>query len=403
MSRPAASESHPDPKMDQARSRRMALAAIALIALLGVIALPQFGLGAETRTAGDVSVGAGERVTDDLYVAAGTFEFAGQADRDVSVAAGEATIGGTIAGSVQLATGQADVTGAIDSSLRVLSGTVRISGTVGGDVVMAGGQLELTSSGEIGGDLIVAGGSIDIRGDIAGEISGYAMQTTLGGVLQGGVDVDTSDLEILNTARISGPVEYTGRQDADVDANAQLAQGIDQLEVDPWGDGENPLARASGSLLRTMWALVAGALLVIAAPRLVNQLGTNGRRVLRSLLAGVATLIVAPILAIVLMITVVGIPAGVVLLAAYGVAIYLSQVVVGVTIGRFILPAKWNDGSRGFHLLAMTLGVVLLGGFRLVPVPYVFPLLSIVVTIWGVGASLLLLGVLPRQPSGSLT
>ncbi len=379
----------------------MAVAALALIALVGVIALPQLGLGADTRTAGDVSVASGERITDDLYVAAGTFEFDGQADRDVSVAAGEATIGGTTAGSVQLATGQADVTGAIEGSLRVLSGTVRISGSVEGDVLMAGGQLDLTSSGAIGGDLIVASGTIDIRGDIAGEISGYAMQTTLGGVLQGGVDVGTSDLEILNTARIAGPVEYTGRQEADVDANAQLAQGVDQREVDPWGDGDNPLARASGSLLRTMWALVAGVLLVIAAPRLVNQLGANGRRVLRSLAAGVAALVVAPIVAIVLMVTVIGIPAGLILLTILGVALYLSQVVVGTTIGRFILPAKWNDGSRGYHLLAMTLGVVLLGGLRLVPVPYFYPLLSIVITIWGVGASLLLLGVLNRQGTGT--
>lgn len=379
----------------------MALAALVLIASVGVISLPSFGLGADTRTAGDVSVVSGERIADDLYVAAGTFEFAGQADRDVSVAAGEATIGGTTAGSVQLATGQADVTGTIAGSLRVVGGTVRISGSVEGDVLMAGGQLELTSSGEIGGDLIVAGGSIDVRGSITGEISGYAMQTTLGGVLQGGVDVDTSDLNILNTARITGPVSYTGRQDADVDANAQLAQGIDQQQVDPWGDGENPLARASGSLLRTMWALVAGALLVIAAPRLVNQLGINGRRVVRSLAAGVAALIVVPILAIVLMVTVIGIPAGVVLLAVLGVALYLSQVVVGATIGRFVLPARWNDGSRGFHLLAMTLGVVLIGALRLVPVPFVFPLLSVLITIWGVGASLLLLGVLNRQPAES--
>ncbi len=379
-------------------ARQMALSALLLIVLFGIIAYPSLGLSAETRTAGDVAIGQGERITDDLYVAAGTFEFNGQAERDVSIAAGEATIGGTIGGSVQLATGQADITGTIDGSLRVLSGTVRVSGRIGGDVVMAGGQLDLPSGGQIGGDLIIAGGSVDIRGRVTGDVSGYAMQASFGGIVQGSVDVNTSNLDILNTARITGPVTYTSRQDADINANAQLAQGIRQEEVNPWGgDGDNPLSRASGSLLRTLWALVAGALLVIAAPRLANQLGTNGKRLMRSLAFGVLAVIAVPILAIVLMLTVIGLPAGIVLLSVFFVVLYLTQVIVGITIGRFVLPRSWNDGSRGFHLLAMTLGVVLLGAVRLIPVPYLYALLSVVITIWGAGAVLMLVGSLNRQ------
>lgn len=375
----------------------MVLGALVLMMVVGVIAYPTFGLTAETRTAGDVAIGQGERIADDLYVAAGTFEFTGRADRDVIVAAGEATIGGTIAGSVQLAAGQTEITGTIDGSLRVLSGTVRLSGRVGGDVVMAGGQIEVPSGGEIGGNLIVAGGTVEVQGNVTGDVSGYAMQATLGGTIQGSVDVNTSNLDILDTAQITGPVTYASRQDADIDANAQLAQGIEQEEVSPWGGGDNPLSRASGSLLRTLWALVAGTLLVIAAPRLVNQLGSNGKRLLRSLVTGVIALIAVPILAIVLMVTVIGIPAGIVLLTVFFVALYLTQVIVGATIGRFVLPNSWNDGSRGFHLLAMTLGVVLLGALRLIPVPYVHTLLSVVITIWGAGAVLMLLGSLNRQ------
>jgi len=377
----------------------MALTAFVMILAVGIVAWPAFGLTAETRTAGEVVIGPGERIAEDVYIAAGTVEFNGQAGRDVNIAAGEATIDGTIGGSAQLATGQTEITGTIDGSLRILSGSVRISGSVGGDVVMAGGQLELTSSGQIGGNLIVAGGEVDLRGTVAGDVSGYAMQATLGGTLGGSVDINTSDLSVLNTARINGPVTYGSRQEADVDANAQLAQGIEQQELDPWGDGENPLSRASGSLLRTLWALVAGALLVVAAPRLANQLGSNGKRLLPSFLMGLLAVIAVPVVAFVLLVTVIGIPAGLILLALYFAALYLSQVFVGITIGRFVLPGGWNDGSRGFHLLAMTLGVVALGALRLIPVPYLHSILSVLITIWGAGAALMLLGSLNRQRS----
>jgi len=375
----------------------MALAALVLMVVLGLVAYPAYGTAADTRTGGDVVIGQGERVTDDLYIAAGTLEFRGQADGDATILAGEATLGGAIGGSVQLAAGQAEIPGTIDGSLRVLGGRVTITGSVGGDVVVAAGQVEVSSGGQIGGSLIVTGGTIDVSGEVAGDVSGYTAQSTLGGTVQGAVDLRTTNLDVQDTARITGPVTYTSRQVADVSANARLAQGIERQELDPWGDGENPLARASGALLRMLWALVAGALLVIAAPRLANQLGANGKRLLRSFLLGFLALIAMPILAIVLMVTVIGLPAGLILLGLYFIVLYLTQVVVGITIGQFVLPRGWNDGSRGYHLLAMTLGVVALGALRLVPVPYLYSILSLLVTVWGVGAVIMVLGSLNRQ------
>ena len=375
----------------------MALLAFALILVFAMIAIPSFGVAGDTRSANEIEIAANELITDDLYLAGRTVNFLGQAERDVSIVAGRAEVAGTIAGSVNLATGQSDVTGTIDGTLRILSGRVEISGDVGGDVIMAGGQLVLTSSGVIGGNLLAAGGEIDVRGKVNGDISGYAMNTTIGGTVLGKVDISTTEMNILNTARITGPVSYTSRKEADVSANAQLAQGIEQDKVDPWGDGENPLGRASGTLLRTMWALIAGALIVIAAPRLANQLGSNGKRILMSLMFGVIALIMVPIVAIALMTTIAGIPAGIILITLFFVALYLTQVFVGMSIGRFILPSKWNDGSRGFHLLAMTIGVILIGALRFVPLPYVSPIMTLIITIWGIGAVLMLLGSLNRQ------
>ena len=385
---------------DFARSRRMALVAIGLILVLAAIAAPAFGIAADVRTSGELTIGADERITDDLYLAGGTVEFLGAAEGDVSIAAGQATLDGTIAGSVQLASGQAEIPGTIEGSLRILSGRVQISGAVEGDVVMAGGQLELASNGRIGGNLLVAGGDVDLRGTIAGDVTGYAANVTLGGALQGAIDLNTSGLEIANTARITGPVTYTSRRGADVGANAQLAQGIEQRDLNPWGDGgDDPISRASGSLLRIVWALVAGALLAITAPRLADQLGRNGLRLPQSLVVGLATLVLAPIAVLVLMITIVGIPGGIILLALFVAALYLSQVFAGLAIGRLILPNRWNDGSRGFHLLAMTLGVILLGGLRFIPVPYVHLALTLAITIWGVGAAAMLIGSLDRRES----
>ena len=97
------------------------------------------------------------------------------------------------------------------------------------------------------------------------------------------------------------------------------------------------------------------------------------------------------------MATVIGIPAGPDRAVLYFLALYLTQVFVGMAIGRFILPNGWNDGSRGFHLLAMTIGVILLGALRFIPLPYVHGLVTLVVTIWGMGAVAMLVVSLGRR------
>jgi cytoskeletal protein CcmA (bactofilin family) len=382
--------------------RAMGLCAFVAIMVLAFVALPAAGLAGDTRTGNDVKIGSGERLSENLYVAAGSFDFDGQIDGDINVSAGQATIGGTVDGSLHLFTGRSDLEGSVTGSVYIMSGRVRISGPVSSDVVVLGGDLELSSSGRIGGNLMVAGGQIDLRGTVEGDVTGTSGRTTLGGTNNGSVDLNTGDLSILDSARINGHVTYTSRNDADVSGNARIAQGITHEDSNPWGSGDHVLGRASGSLLRTLWALVAGAVLIGLAPRLANRIGGNGKAFLSSLLHGIVGMVVVPIAALVLLITVIGIPAGVLVLVGYLAVLYLSQVFAGMALGRFLLPGKWNDGSRGFHLLAMAIGVILIGATRFIPVPYIGGLIMLLVTLWGVGAAVMMVSPLQRETDPGL-
>jgi cytoskeletal protein CcmA (bactofilin family) len=375
----------------------MGLCAFVAILALAFVALPAAGLAGDTRTGNDVKIGSGERLSENLYVAAGSFDFDGQIEGDINVSAGQAMIGGTINGSLHLFTGRADLKGSVTGSVYIMSGRVLISGPVSGDVVVLGGDLELSSSGRIGGSLMVASGQIDLRGTVEGDVTGTTGRTTLGGTNNGSVDLNTGDLSILDSARINGHVTYTSRNDADVSGNARIAQGITHEDSNPWGSGDHVLGRASGSLLQTLWALVAGAVLIGLAPRLANRIGSNGKAFVSSLLHGLVGIVVVPIAALVLLISVIGIPAGMLVLAGYLIVLYLSQVFAGMAIGRFLLPGKWNDGSRGFHLLAMVIGVILIGATRFIPVPYIGGLIMLVITLWGVGAAVMMVSPLRRQ------
>ena len=377
--------------------RWLGLAAFALIALVGIISLPVSGLAGDNRTGSEVEIESTERITEDLYVAARSFTFAGTATGDVLAAAGGVDVTGDIDGSLMVAAGEADLDGDIGGSLRIASGRVHITGSVAGDVLLMAGRLELASGATIGGNLILGGGDVDLYGTVNGDINGWVGDLTIAGAVQGAVDVRAGSLAIDASARIAGPVTYSSRTEADVSPGAQVAQGITREELDPWGNGEDAFSRAAGSLLRIIWALIAGVVLVVAAPRLANALGGNAKRLMPALPLGLLALIATPLAIVLLMVTVIGFPAGLIVLGTYLVALYLTQVIVGMAIGRFILPNGWNDGSRGFHLLAMAIGVILIGALRFIPLPYVHGLIMLVITVWGLGAVAMLLASLNHR------
>lgn len=372
----------------------MGLAAFAIILLMLTLALPVVAAASDIRSGASVTIRQGERVNDDLYLSAGAVTVAGTVQRDAVIAAGRATISGAIDGSVVLAAGRAEFSGAIGGSLRIAGGAVEVSGDVAGDLVVLGGQVSVTSGGSVGGDVIVAGGAVELRGIVAGDVRGIGVSTTIGGSVAGDVTIESSRLSVPSSARIQGDVRYSVAADPSISGSAQIGGTTERIGQAPWQDGGDRAGRPFGPLLRTVWALVAGAIVVACVPRLAEAIGRHGRMVLAAIGVGLLALLAVPLLALILIVSMVGLPIGLIGLGLFAGAIYLTQVFAGLAIGRFILPRRWNDGSRGYLLLAMTLGVIVLAALNFIPVPYLSGAITAFVTMWGLGAALMVVGQL---------
>lgn len=376
------------------RGSRMGLVAFGIILVMTTLTLPFVASASDIRSGGSVNIGQNERVTDDLYLSAGNVTIAGTVERDALIAAGRARITGTINGSVVLMAGRADIPGSVGGSLRIAGGTVEVGGDVGGDLVILGGRVTIPSGGSIGGDLIVAGGVVDLRGAIAGDVRGIAISTTTGGTIGGDVMIESSRFSVPGSARIAGDVRYLTTADPAISPTADITGTTERVAQAPWQPSGDGAGRAFGPLLRTVWALIAGVVIVATTPRLAEAIGRNARAVLRAIGVGLLALIVVPTIAVVLIASTIGVPIGLIVTGAFIAILYLTQVFVGLAIGRFILPDRWNDGSRGFHLLAMTIGVIILAALNFIPLPFASAVIAAVVTMWGLGAALMALGQL---------
>lgn len=368
-----------------ARSHYLGLVAFALILLLGTTALPLVSEASTYRGGLTVNT-SGVRIDGNMYVASLRSRIDTDVMGDLTLAAFTSSVYGNVGGSLHLLAGRTSVYGNVGGSVYVAGGNVDIRGTVEGDVVIAAGRIELRDGSRVTGDVVVLAGQLDSHGTVDGTLYASSLLLDQSGTVNGDLQVQADRLSIGRGATIGGDLRYQAPTDADIASGATITGETERTNATPWtGVGTGALA-PFGTLLKVVWALVTAAVLVAVAPRLMYRFAEIASPVVQPAILGAIGLVALPMLAIIAMVTVLGLPVGVLLLVGYLVALYLSQVVVGLALGRFLLPRRWRDGSRGYLLLAGTLGLILIGLLRLLPFPYVNIAVTVVVTLLGFGA-----------------
>ena len=369
---------------------RFGPAALLAVLLAMVVAVP-IASAATVISERNPTIAAGRTFDDDVYLFGNDVQFDGQATRDVNVAGADITFGTSsrVSGNVNVAGNEVQLSGTVERSVRAAGRVVTISGTINGDVVVAARTVRIQKGTRIRGDMLVQAQNTTIAGTIDGDLRGHSNALTLtNGQVSGAINLGGDSLHINGTSRVLGTIRYQSGNDPDI-ANTAAVSGTIQ-RVDPTTVSSGDYAIPAGyvwKLYRLVALLVAGLILVLVIPTGIAAAADGVRRRLPiTLILGVVALILIPIAALFLLATVIGIPVAVALLAAYAVVLYLSQVVVGIALGRWLLPTGWRSYGRGFNILAMTIGVIIIGLVRLIPYGPIDTIVALVVAILGIGA-----------------
>jgi hypothetical protein len=134
--------------------------------------------------------------------------------------------------------------------------------------------------------------------------------------------------------------------------------------------------------------IVAGLLVAGIAGRQVRAAGALiGHEPLKTFVAGVGGLVVIPVVAILLMITIVGAPLGVgILLGFWPLVAFVGYLVAGIWIGEWVLR-RTGSGIRERPYLASVIGLLILQTLSLVPI---LAIVASIASLFGFGAGLLL-------------
>jgi hypothetical protein len=226
-----------------------------------------------------------------------------------------------------------------------------------------------------------AAGTFERELRIAGE------RVELAGEIRQPVQVVAHQLHILPTARIEGPLTYDGATPATIAAGATIAHPITYRHIASSQVEQARWPRGASSLVFAVHLFVGGLLLLLLMPRIAGDPATAMRaQPVQSLFAGLMLMVTVPFVAVLLIVSLVGLPSGLALAALYAALLFLGIVITALVIGE--AEASWlrvaPTGPRGGRLVFLLAGVVTLAVLRSLPV--VGSAVVVAAVVFGIGA-----------------
>ena len=297
----------------------------------------------------------------------------------------------------------------INGNAFIIGNTVTINGQIGGDLFVLADTLNL-DGGQVYGNVFVCANTITLNGliyDLYGicktltvsydcvtyrDIKAICEEANINGVIGKNVNlIAGKSFTLEEDCVIYGNLEYSAPSEITIGEN--LVKGetnyngfsiVPNFSSDK-GVGDYIVA----ALVTLVFVLVVWFVMSKFAPKFHEKVSSaTVKQLLWALLVGFIALIVVPIVSILLMITVVGSLAGLLLLTLYFVALTLAPAIISIALAKLLangVPAlaKFNN------VFAVIIVALLIWAFGLIP--YVGPFVQIVVILAGFGLLLKLL------------
>ncbi len=354
--------------------------------------IPLLTFAAEFRTGDQPSVGSGETISDDLYLAGGNVTSAGTLRGDLVAGGGSVLVSGPVAGDLMVGGGNVTILGEVSDDLRAGGGNIIVQGNVRGDAILGGGQINLAGQ-RIGGDVAIGGGTVRIDSAIGGDVKVGGGDVYLNGSVAGNVEIKAEKVTLGPKANIAGNFTYTASKSATMEEGAVVRGETVFTEV----MGRKDVEKGFKTALIAFFTIAAIAkFLMVFAGALV--FGYFFKRYSRELVATVAMqpwaelgrgaviFIVLPIASVILLVTIIGIPFGILGLLSFAALFIVSALLAPIIVGSMI--HKWIWKPAGYEVNWKT---ILLGTFvylALAFIPFLGTLVKFGVLLMALGAAM---------------
>lgn len=249
------------------------------------------------------------------------------------------------------------------------------------DLFVAGNVITISDDAKIGRDTFIAGNNIRVEADLPGDLAVTANKAILNDItIDGDANFDVNELAI------EGKVVVTGKIIINSNAAITGLDNIDYKEIEKYEVVELNITAvevwvakifsiaALFIVFAIIMALFPGVNKRVSKELTITQFG-------KDILIGMITLLFVPIIAVFLLLSFVGIPAALLLVAAYIAMIYVAQGYSGLWIGKVIVEKVAHGKINAF--VEMLIGITALG--LLVMIPWIGAYIGLLSLLLGLG------------------
>ena len=332
----------------------------------------------------------GEVHDGNLYIGAGIITIDGQVNGDVIAAAQNLNVDGKIEGDLIAFSQNLTINGEVSGSVRIFAQSININGSVGRNVNAFASTISLGSQSEVGSDLLVFGASGSFDGLVNDSLYGGLAQAAINGKIGHDVslnlesDYNGSNLFIGSDAVIGGDLKYTAKNEAEIQNPEAISGEINYQpqtrKVENWG---NKIMNRFFQLAALI--LIGIILLTLKKKSFTETAKTMKEKPWQTPLTGLVFLLVTPIIALLLSITVIGIPLALIIIALYLVLLAISVIYSSYYIGLLLGNGLNKKAINPF--LALILGLLVF--VILTSIPWLGGLSTFIFILFGLGASVL--------------
>jgi len=321
----------------------------------------------EFRSVQSYTLLAQEKLEDDLIIAGKNVKIDGEIGGDLLCGCRSLVIKGKIANSVFNFSQYCDASGEVKGSLTTFCQNLSLSGKVGRNLTAFSADLFINREAVIEGQLTAFVGELDLEGEVKRGVVAKCEEVIISGKITGDVKIEADKLNILEGAVIDGNLEYKSPRQAKIDPKAKIFGEVKWTEKEK-KDKKKGFYREIGFFNSALFAgnLATGLVLIaLFRKRWERSKNAIGQSFLKSLGLGFVLAVCVPIAAVLLLITVIGIPLSLLTIVAYGILFYLAKLVFSTTVGGWIFGIFRKDAriSLFWAFLAGYLVFWLLTGF----------------------------------------
>lgn len=338
-----------------------------LAGALIVIPLAGFAMNANAqsfRTGNNITVPKDRTIDSTLYASGRNIDVAGTVRGDIICAGQNVNISGTVTGDVLCAGQSIHINGTVEGNVRLAGQNVTISGKINKNANVASQSLTTDTDSSIGGDAGVGGQDIILNGSIGRDLALASGNAIVNDTVGRNIHGNLNQLTLQSDANVQGFITITSPNSIQRDDGSEV-QG--KVTRDQPTETTNDTSWIGLGWLFTLYILLAmlvvTLVLVLLMPKAFQSASNKALNGIgKTILIGIASTVIVPVVIIGLMFTIIGIPLAILLLLVWLVLLFLSGPFAAYLLGRLLLRDNAHNA-----VLVMLLGAITLLILYLVP------------------------------------